>query len=149
VVIIHLVMKIRMLRRVGKETKDTIVSMEVEMRKTKMAQSRKNDKVPYPLKNMIHCYATNFSGEEDTDDDRSGDTGGRHWVIVGNDESSPQIGVPAPNKLTIRLVHKKTKFGKFAQFRKIREMRSTGITKATLRLSQCGVGSTSAAMRSH
>lgn len=65
--------------------------------------------------------ATNFSGEEDTDDDRSGDTGGRHWLIVGDDESSPQIGVPAPNKLTIRLVHKKTKVEKFAQFRKMRE----------------------------
>jgi hypothetical protein len=46
------------------------------MRKTKMAQSRKNDKAPYPLKNMIQCYATNFPGEEDTDDDRRGDTGG-------------------------------------------------------------------------
>jgi hypothetical protein len=111
----------QILRRVGKETKDTIVSMEVEKREKETAEPRKYAKVLSPLKNMIQRHVTASSNEEDADDESDGDTGGHHWIIVGDDESSPQIGVRAPNKLTIRLVHKTTKMEKVAQFKKLRE----------------------------
>ncbi|KAF2791944.1 hypothetical protein K505DRAFT_363366 [Melanomma pulvis-pyrius CBS 109.77] len=57
------------------------------------------------------------SGEDDSEIDE--DVAEGKWDLIGDDTSSPKVGIPAPNKLKIHLIHKTSKEETISFFKKI------------------------------
>lgn len=61
------------------------------------------------------------SEEDDAENEIDEGAAESNWDLIDDDTSSPKVGIPAPNKLKIHLIHKTSKEEKISFFKKIKK----------------------------